>query len=384
MKKRMTLVWFVLLGVLLSACGTAPSETETTLEAWETFEPIVSVTGEIVPAVWTTLGAQLSGTVAEVLVEPDDAVSAGDVLLRLDDTDAQVSLLKAEARLASAEAELAHLLAGTRDEEIAVTEAELRAANAALTRASAQRDELQSGAVEAEIAEAEAQLAAAQVDEWSAEDLHKSYGWRLGDESKTQLTAAVAARAAAEAQLAAAQNGGEAQLRAAEASVWAAAAERDVAQAQLTLLEAGVTVEEVAIAEAAVQQAEADVAEAQVILDRTTIRAPFSGTVGDVDVHVGEFVAEGYTLVTMGDLSTLRVETTDLDEIDVAEVAVEQTVSLTFDAFPDRLFAGHVTRVSPMADPEAGGVHYTVVVALDDLDPALRWGMTAFVDIDVD
>ena len=248
---------------------------------------------------------------------------------------------------------------------------------------SARLDELESGTIAADIADAQAKLTAAQVDEWSAEDLHKSYGWRMGDESKLQLNAAVSARAAAEAELAAAQKGGEARLHAAESSVWAAAAERDVVKARLEVLKAGPTEEEVAVAEAAVQEAEAALEEAKVMMERTMIRAPFAGTIGVVDVHVGELVVSDQPLITLGDLATLRVETTDLDEIDVARVAVDQVATVTFDAFPDRLFAGRVTRISPMADPEAGGVHYTVIVTLDELDPALRWGMTAFVDLDV-
>ena len=89
-------------------------------------------------------------------------------------------------------------------------------------------------------------------------------------------------------------------------------------------------------------------------------------------------------LVIVGDLATLRVETTDLDEIDVARVSVGQQVGVTFDALPERVFAGTVTRVSPMATSGSGGVNYTVVIELDDVAPALRWGMTAFVDIEVE
>jgi hypothetical protein len=36
-----------------------------------------------------------------------------------------------------------------------------------------------------------------------------------------------------------------------------------------------------------------------------------------------------------------------------------------------------------MAEPGSGGVHYTVLVVLDGTDPAIRWGMTAFVDVEV-
>ncbi|MBN1812964.1 MAG: efflux RND transporter periplasmic adaptor subunit, partial [Anaerolineae bacterium] len=133
----------------------------------------------------------------------------------------------------------------------------------------------------------------------------------------------------------------------------------------------------------AVTQAEAALEAARVALERCEIRAPFAGAVGAVSVRAGELVAPGQPLVTLGDLSTLRVETTDLDEIDVARVAVGQRATITFDALGERVFTGRVTRISPMPEPGAGGVNYTVVLELDELDPAIRWGMTAFVDIEV-
>jgi hypothetical protein len=59
-------------------------------------------------------------------------------------------------------------------------------------------------------------------------------------------------------------------------------------------------------------------------------------------------------------------------------------VAVTFDALPDRVFEGRVTRISPMAGSGTGGVHYMTVIALEDMDPVLRWGMTAFVDIETE
>ncbi len=177
--------------------------------------------------------------------------------------------------------------------------------------------------------------------------------------------------------------GADKQIRAAEAAVWAAAAQQDVAQAQLELLQAGATAEEIAVAEASVTQAEVALETARVALERCEVRAPFAGTVGLVSVRVGELVTPGQPLITLGDLSTLRVETTDLDEIDVARVAVGQQATLTFDALPEQVLTGRVTRISPMAEPGSGGVNYTVIVELDEIAPVIRWGMTAFVDIEV-
>ena len=377
----------VVMVVVLSGCGGSAEETPTPEVEME-FMPVVSATGEVVPAVWATLSAQTGGTVAEVPAEPGDEVAAGDVLIRLDPTDAQLTVRQAEARLAAAQAQLARLEAPARQEDIAAAEAQLEAAEAALAQAIAQRDRVTGGATEAEVAAARAQLAAALAEEKAARDAYDQlqqaevHGW-IEEEAILRLRAAEEARAAAEARLAQSETGASAQVRAAEATVWAAAAQRDAAQAQLDLLEAGATAEEIAAAEAAVTQAEAALEAARVALARCELRAPFSGTVGLVYVRTGELVAPGQPLLTLGDLTTLRVETTDLDEIDVARVAVGQQATITFDALPERVFTGRVARISPMAEPGPGGVHYTAVIELEETDPAVRWGMTAFVDIEV-
>ena len=56
-------------------------------------------------------------------------------------------------------------------------------------------------------------------------------------------------------------------------------------------------------------------------------------------------------------------------------------VEVTFDALPGRTFQGNVARIAPMSSTEKGSTNYTVIVDVADLDPALRWGMTAFVNI---
>jgi multidrug efflux pump subunit AcrA (membrane-fusion protein) len=79
----------------------------------------------------------------------------------------------------------------------------------------------------------------------------------------------------------------------------------------------------------------------------------------------------------------LRVETTDLNEIDAAQVEPGSPVTVTFDALVDQVVQGTVISIAPKAS-EGSGVNYTVVVELEELPPALRWGMTAFVDIEVE
>jgi len=117
------------------------------------------------------------------------------------------------------------------------------------------------------------------------------------------------------------------------------------------------------------------------MLGETVLTAPFDGTVGLIHIRQGEEVMPGQPVLVMGDLTTLRVETTDLDEIDVARVEPGQRADLTFDALPEKVLSGQVVSVAPMATPGQSATTYRVIIEFDETDPALRWGMTAFVDI---
>jgi multidrug efflux pump subunit AcrA (membrane-fusion protein) len=387
--------------MVLAACAPGPQETET--PDWQAdYVPVVSVTGEVVPEVWTTVAAQVGGTVTEVLVEPGDEVAAGDVLLRLDPTDARVALQQAEASLAFAQAQSALVEAGPHEAEVAIAEAGVKAAEAAFCQAVARRDQLQAGALETEILLTRAQVTTAQADQLHAEVTHdktmKCYRFEVDGDKKTicpalgpieeqaryhlQVTNAALEAARADLDVLEATSGDK--IEAAQAVISATQAQQAGAQAALDLLRAGATAEEIAARKAAVVQAQTALDAARLGLERTEVRAPQDGTVGVVHVRAGELASPGQPLAVVGNLATLRVETTDLDEIDVARVAPGQTVGVTFDAVPERLFGGRVVRISPMADPGGGGVHYTVVVEMDELDPAIRWGMTAFVDIEVE
>ncbi len=391
MMKKIFVMGLVVMTVILSGCGGSVEETPTPEVEME-FAPIVSVTGEVTPAVWATLSARTGGTVQEVLVEPDDEVAEGNVVVRLDDTDARLAVRQAEVAVETAQAQLALLKAGPRPEEIAVAERQIEAARTAISQTIAQRNQLTVGATEAEIAAAEAEVAAAELARKAAEDHYdqirgKIHGW-IEEEAILQLHAAEQALEAAQAWLAQVRGSAWAQIHSADAAIQSAEAQQRIAQAQLDLLKAGATAEQIAVSEVAVAQAEAALETVRVALEHCEIRAPFAGTVGAVNVRVGELVTPGQPLITLGDLTTLRVETTDLDEIDVARVEVGQQADVTFDALPEQVFTGRVVRISPMAEPGTGGVNYTVILELDDLDPrdngVIRWGMTAFVDIEVD
>jgi HlyD family secretion protein len=386
-------ILFMIAGLVISSLMgcTGQGGQEAASETEPEMVPDISVTGEVVPAVWANVSAQKGGAIVDVLVEPGDKVAEGDVLVRLDATDAELMVQQAEAALATAQAQLDLLEAAPRPAQVAVTEAGVGTAEAMLSQAVAERNRLAAGAIGAEIAAAESAVAQAEAF-WKEAQLYdegvRARADALDDwieqEAALRLRAAEQSLQAAKMRLALLRATYEARLREADALVDAATAERDGAQVQLDMLQAGATAEQIAVAQAGIAQAQAALDAALLALERAEVRAPFAGTVGMVDTRAGELVVAGQPLVTLGDLSTLRVETTDLDEIDVAKVAVGQKVSVSFDALPERTFVGTITRISPMAASGSGGVNYTVVVKVDDLDPAVRWGMTAFVDAQVD
>jgi HlyD family secretion protein len=390
----------VLIGLLLLSACSSVSETEPAAVTSDDFAASLSVTGKLVPEVWSVITATGTGQIVDVRAREGDTVARGDVLVQLDDRDAQASVVQAEMALQQARRELDRLTADASEQAIAIAATQVEAARAVLTQTLEQRDQLWAGQLDAQLSAAEAQIAAAQAEQLVARQQHdetmKCHEVTREDGSKQKICPTLgtyeerarAALNAANQQLAAAEAHRDmlkpehwAQVQTAEAGIQVAEVQVAVAEAQLAQILAGATEDEIAVAEAAVAQAEAALVTAQIGLDHTVVSAPFDGTVGEIEARRGEFATPGTPLVTLGDLSTLRIETTDLDEIDIGRVAVGQAAIVTFDALSDRTFAAEVTRLGPMASTGGGGVNYRAILVLAELDPLLRWGMTAFVDI---
>lgn len=138
---------------------------------------------------------------------------------------------------------------------------------------------------------------------------------------------------------------------------------------------------ELRVAEAERSVAESTLSEAQVALRQTELRAPFNGTVAAVDVERGEQALAGRPVVTIGDLTGWLIETTDLSELEVVRVAVGDAATLTFEALPDLVLAGHVDGIEVRGTGEAGNVVFAVAVSPDTHEVRLRWNMTATVRI---
>ncbi|MCB8945629.1 MAG: efflux RND transporter periplasmic adaptor subunit [Ardenticatenaceae bacterium] len=408
---------------------------------------VVSAEGQIVPRRHANLSFQMGGQVTELLVAEGDVVSAGDPLLRLDATDLQnnveqteLGLAQAEASLAAAqkqlelaqasveaaqvgvtaaEAQLALITADPSEQQVALTAVQVEAAEAAINQASANLGLTNEGPTDSQLISAEAQITAAIAQRRPIRD---AYGQILqfeitGDpeeQARIQLTAAEANVIAAQAALEALNEGATpAQRAAASAAVAQAQAQRQVAEAQLDLLLADPKPEQVRVAELGVAQAETAVTQAQVsvtqaqatvaqaqagvtqaqarltaaqnALNRATLIAPFNGTIAALNTEVGEIVGMSQPVVTLADLSGWQVETTDLTELDIVNIEVGLPVEISVDALPDEVLRGTVSDIATVSSITRGDITYKVTIDLDEAaEFPLRWGMTVFVDVDVE
>jgi multidrug resistance efflux pump len=100
-----------------------------------------------------------------------------------------------------------------------------------------------------------------------------------------------------------------------------------------------------------------------------------------LDTKVGEQVVPGVPVAWLADLNEWQIETDDLTELSIVDVEVGAPAAITVDAIPGLELTGEVVRIRAIAENKLGDTTYTVIVAPDEHDDRLRWGMTAMVVI---
>lgn len=382
----------------------------------------IEVDGRVVPAVRSELSMPVSGVVAELLVAEGDSVEAGQPLLRLRSQQQAIAVTQAAAQLRQAEARLAELSAGARTEDlqtalaglvaaqarlarleetgpkdIAAAEANLAAAQASLQRVYEGASEQLVIAARADLANAEAFRSQAQAaydrvrdradvgmlpESVQLQQATNAYNAALARLEDLQRGAAASDVNAATAQVRRAQAQVEALRVAFPSDVIVAKSDVQRAQAQFDLLSAGNRTETIAVAEAEVALAQARLEQAQAVLADTELRAPFAGTVAALNVAVGEQAAAGVPVLQLADLTRWQIETEDLTELSVVDIAEGADVRIVFDAIPGLEKNGKVMRVRPIGEDRRGDIVYTVIVDPADQDSRLLWNMTAVVNIE--
>jgi multidrug efflux pump subunit AcrA (membrane-fusion protein) len=254
--------------------------------------------------------------VAVLHFDNGSVVREGDPLMELDAALLRLNVQHSEASLAAAQADLARLQAGSRQQEIDMARAR--------------------------VAAREADLESARVDYESQRSLRQE-----GVVSPTEFTAI-------------------------ESKYQAAQADLEEAQADLRLTLAGSRDEEIAAAQAKAAEAEADLALSRENLARAVVRAPFDAAVARKMTEVGEWVRQGDPVAELLEISPLEV-VVDVPERQLPLVSRDQSAEISVDALPGEVFEGQVSAVVPEAD--LSNRTYPVHVRVENPAGRLRPGM---------
>ncbi len=138
------------------------------------------------------------------------------------------------------------------------------------------------------------------------------------------------------------------------------------------------TPNELDTAEATLASARASVAQLKANLAKKHITAPFAGRLGIVHVHPGQFLSKGDAIVVLESIDPIHLDFS-LPQQEVARVVAGQTVRLRVDAYPDRMFNGQISAISPRIDDATRNLD--VRATLPNPDGALRPGMFARAEI---
>jgi multidrug efflux pump subunit AcrA (membrane-fusion protein) len=382
----------VLIGIIaLAACGGAATPTPEAIPV-VVDDPAVIVEGRLNPAASVSLSFQNGGEIAMVLMEEGDWVPAGQVLIRLADSEqARAAVATARLELASAQLalstlkETAPLVAAQHDLELANARDALHKAERKWTN---QQQGNRASSVTVRAAEAELALAEDAMEHLRGRNYEGYSGYPDGDTDEAQGYKDYAA--AYQRYQAALRNVNWYTGHPTEIQQGVLDAELALAQAQVAESERranawahGPDSEELAVAEAWLANAQAQLEAAQAALADLEIVAPISGTVTRLSVKEGELATAGQVAAELADLSGWKVTTENLTEIDLPQIALDQPVQLTFDALPELTLPGVVDTISPGFEMKSGDVVYTVEIDLLDIDPGLQWGMTTVVTFDV-
>lgn len=436
-KSTILILVFASLTMLLIACGGAP--TPTAVPAASTLsEALVTAKGEVVPEEFARLAFNVGGTVSQIPVQEGQQVKKGNTLALLDTSDLQLQVQTAQDSLALAEATLTQAKTPASAEEIAAAQAAYEGAVAGLDRA-------KQPATAEDLAAAEAAVKSAQSGYYSAvstynrakngptkEDLEilnsqlakakaaldvaqaaydraggasnpfiaqtpaalqlqqatQDYQIALSNYNKavnpdaTTVAQAQAGVAQAQSALSQAQASLERLKDQPKAEdIAQAQSQVDSAKAQLDLKKKGARAEDIAVAEKRVDQAKTALEQAKAQLAKATLVAPLDGTVTEITIREGELAQPGQPMITIADLSNLKIQTTDLDEFGAAKVKPGQAANIRVNAFTDKTLTGKVSEIADQSVLLASGdVSYPVTILLDAQDPSLRWGMTVKVE----
>ena len=338
--KHKVFITFVGLALLFTACSPAATATSEVIPTVIADSTIIAE-GRVEPVRYAEVTFPTGGLVNEVLVQEGQAVKAGDLLI-LVGGESDGNYAAAQFEVVSAQKALNDLIKNS-EADLAQTVIDLKQAQEDLEKA-------------------EVYLHYLQTDKKVPQPETFVYYIKRGKGYEVRLRTHF--------------------YRGPAPAGWITQAENEVAlkKSEMEKIQAKYDrMKENGVDSAELELLEAQLAAAESKVDAFEITAPFDGVVAEMDARAGSSIRPGEVAVTVADFSNWLVQTTDLTEIDVVELTEGDPVIVTLDALPNVELNGTVLSISQTFTQNQGDVVYEATVQLNDIHPAMRWGMTASV-----
>jgi multidrug efflux pump subunit AcrA (membrane-fusion protein) len=383
--RRRRLVWLIVPAIVILVAGviwfenpfaTAATTPVTATATTGTIVTSVSISGSVASSTVKELAFPASGTVTAVNVAVGDAVTSGEVLATIDDTELQAQLDTARANLASAQARLALDQAApdaatkaSAKDAVSQAKLQLSTANQSLSDTRAQNS-LNISQARAAVTAAKATLSA------------DKKALPAGD---PQIAKDQAAVTSAQSALSAANLKATLSLHQAQAQVKSATLAVTTAEHNYSVKTAPTTAAQIASDKASVASAQ----QAVTTLEQTgtSITAPVAGTVTAVNIVVGETVSgSSGSSASSSSTTSGQIEIMDLtsmqiageaSETDVAKLKMGQPATITAATLGTDTLVGQICALSVVGTQISGVTSFPVTVCITGSNPALLVGMSA-------
>jgi HlyD family secretion protein len=377
--------WLLRLGILLAVLAAVallrwralrPQDVRLIQPTVTTITETIASTGRVRGVTETVVGAQAAGIVETLFVDEGDRVTAGQPLAMLKRDVAEARLAQAEQALNTARAQLAQVERGPLRSEVEAAAEQVGQARAQLVQQRAAVQQAQQSVAQSRAQlhqlEAERDLAATQLER-SAALFDRDYISRAEyDQAQTQFRVAEERVAAARQAVEVAQ----ANVQAAQAGVQAAQANVRALEARLRTIQTGATPEEIEVARQRLAEAEQALRVARQQVEEAVVSAPFAGIITAINAELGQPVGAQGVVRLVSSALEIRL---DVDESNLADLAVGQEAVISSSTFPGDTFRGRVSEIGAAVDQTRG----TVTVRVTPLQPPdwLRPGQTVNVNI---
>jgi HlyD family secretion protein len=386
MKKWLRLVIPAVVILIVIAVVVLLAKNKPVVSQYDTYEvqkgnliAIVGATGSVHANQSTSISWQTSGRIAEVSVAVDDLVKKGQLLATLDKTSLPQNIILAAADLVDAKRALQNL----KDSSVAKAQASLNLAQAQLDLQTAMDNRGRKDyrrASDNTLDGIRADLVLAKDNMTKAEDYYRVFEEHYSEEDPLRAAALSQLVNARKQYLKAQYNMNYAlgypnadEVSKAEAQVQLAEATLADAQKEYDRLKDGPDPDDIAAAQARVDAITAT-------MELASLKAPFAGTVSEVNAMPGDLVNVGTVSFRIDDLSHLLVDV-EVPEVDINKVELGQKATIVFDSIQGKEYEGKVVEIGRVGIETTNGVNFQVTVELIPADKDVLPGMTSAVNI---